>query len=1301
MLFGISLYGTCTESGGVWFSDTSQMPGPYMTEEACLAEEGGGGGGDNFPTSADKNITTSISTGDNYTFSMNDFAYSDLDNDPLSVITISTTYLADDTHGSFDGDIYIDANSNGIIDSGENIPVAYLSNNVLSAVQDGKLKFKPSAGGIHYIYFAVGNSKAYAANTNNLKFTVTQTVKYTLTFEENGGSTVTDQSINENSTATEPTSPTKSGYTFGGWYTDVGLTNAYNFSTQLSANTTLYAKWTIINNAPTNLTLSASTIAENSAQNTKVGDFSTTDDGTIFTYSFCNGVNDGNFTISGNSLLVKNNLDYEAATTQTICVKTTDSGSLSFSKNFTINVTNVNEAPVITSTAITSNTINTLYSYTPTATDPEDDNITWSVGTGTTLPTWLSFDNGVKVNPNFTITNTYNITNYLVDISENYTTGDVLTFDSSKLPSGVTGSFDATKGLLKFTGSATPASWQELLRTVKMTFSNTSTLARKVSFTEGSNVGLKINGVMHYYEVVNESKSWTSAKSAAEAKTFNGLKGYLVTITSQVENDFIVQKVNSNSWIGASDAQTEREWKWVTGPESGTYFFNQISQGGGNAINGLYSNWSSGEPNQYLGANEDYGHIYASNKKWNDFPEYYAISYIVEYGGMGNDASTSDITKNFTVTPMPLRLYGTPTANGIYDVTLVATDALGHTTEQPFTITVSNSNLAPIVTSTAITTATEKTLYEYVLEASDDNGDTLTWSSSTLPSWLTLSSLNGITKLKGTPTSSNVGANSVSLSVSDGKLSATHNFSITVEGVPAIQITSTPTENATLTSSYIYYPTAKSSTGKPIAWSVKNGTNLPAGITLEVANSIETIASGLSYPAGIITDMNGNVYVADRTAYSVKKIDTNGTLTTLIGRNSTNEMPEDITIDKDGYLYVAYYAKDYVKKFNTTGTLIETINSKAGYYNSEIEVDSLGNIYLLSYKYNSNLIDTEYISQKISNGISTTLTTDSGLNRYDAFAIDNTDTLYIQDSISNLSKITSNGTESSLETSIHAYDLAVNNGYYYYISNHKLYKMSIDSGNSTVLVGSGLGYYPKDIEIADDNSTIYIADTSNKAVKKYYQTSRLSGTPTSSGTYSITLVATDGAGNSLEQTFTLVVDATENSANQTISSGESTITSDNIPISVSTIGNTKKAIAMIEGSDGLPVQTTVTQTTGGYNLASMLVGGNTSTVESTNSANVNLTPTGVTFTTQNGFATIQNNGSVIGNIGNNSIIIPTGSAFITSTLISTIIQSFSCQISDSSATLGTITATGGAITIDGTNSNAPLLNVIGISRIQF
>jgi len=68
---------------------------------------------------------------------------------------------------------------------------------------------------------------------------------FIVTFNSNGGSTVQTQLVDENATATEPADPTRTGYSFNGWFSDEALTLSYDFATPVTADITLYADWTI------------------------------------------------------------------------------------------------------------------------------------------------------------------------------------------------------------------------------------------------------------------------------------------------------------------------------------------------------------------------------------------------------------------------------------------------------------------------------------------------------------------------------------------------------------------------------------------------------------------------------------------------------------------------------------------------------------------------------------------------------------------------------------------------------------------------------------------------------------------------------------------------------------------------------------------------------------------------------------------------------------------------------------------------------------------------------------------------
>jgi hypothetical protein len=138
----------------------------------------------------------------------------------------------------------------------------------------------------------------------------------------------------------------------------------------------------------------------------------------------------------------------------------------------------------------------------------------------------------------------------------------------------------------------------------------------------------------HYYEVVISGEiDWLSAKAAAEVKG-----GYLATVTSFEENDFIYNMIATNPGI----------WKdtWV-GPWLGGYQDKQIPDfseplGGWKWVTDEawdYANWAVGQPNNSEDSRdpEDYLHFIGTDTTpspyWNDLPssENAPLGYVVEY----------------------------------------------------------------------------------------------------------------------------------------------------------------------------------------------------------------------------------------------------------------------------------------------------------------------------------------------------------------------------------------------------------------------------------------------------------------------------------------------------------------------------------------------------------------------------------------------------------------------------------------------------------------------------------------------
>ena len=215
---------------------------------------------------------------------------------------------------------------------------------------------------------------------------------------------------------------------------------------------------------------------------------------------------------------------------------------------------------------------------------------------------------------------------------------------------GITSTWNQVTGVLTLHGTATVAQYQQALQTVVLCnrTSNFVTGYRTIIYVLGDLLYNPVN--QHYYKLISSSTPipWTTAVANAAATNYLGLQGYLITITDAQENGFISQLVNSNTWIGASDAAVNGVWRWVTGCEGledggqGRHFSDELnfgctsSTGTGVSIGGNYQNWAVDEPNGCPG--EDYAHLFYYGL-WNDYSNSGSsvTNYIIEYGCMPGD----------------------------------------------------------------------------------------------------------------------------------------------------------------------------------------------------------------------------------------------------------------------------------------------------------------------------------------------------------------------------------------------------------------------------------------------------------------------------------------------------------------------------------------------------------------------------------------------------------------------------------------------------------------------------------------
>ncbi|MCP4782851.1 MAG: tandem-95 repeat protein, partial [Fuerstiella sp.] len=213
----------------------------------------------------------------------------------------------------------------------------------------------------------------------------------------------------------------------------------------------------------------------------------------------------------------------------------------------------------------------------------------------------------------------------------------------------------------------------------------------------------------------------------------------------------------------------------------------------------------------------------------------------------GSDVDLDSLTFNIvgggasngTLTGTAPNLTYTPGAdfNGSDSFSFTVNDGSVTSPAAVVSITVTAVNDAPGITSTAITTATEDSLYSHDVDASDiDVGDTLSFSLDSAPNGMTIDSGTGV--IQWTPDNSYVGTHSVTVRVKDVLFATdTQSFDITVANVnDAPTITSFAVTTATEDTSYSYDVVADDpDLGDTLAFSLDEA---PVGMTINAATGL-------------------------------------------------------------------------------------------------------------------------------------------------------------------------------------------------------------------------------------------------------------------------------------------------------------------------------------------------------------------------------------------------------------------------------------------------------------------------------
>ncbi|WP_337934920.1 hypothetical protein, partial [Jutongia sp.] len=276
-----------------------------------------------------------------------------------------------------------------------------------------------------------------------------------------------------------------------------------------------------------------------------------------------------------------------------------------------------------------------------------------------------------------------------------------LSTDNTSMYESITFDFDSAYGSDATPQGALISEVQSYLRTLRFTTSEDGKQEVSITATTLSSSDMKVtinekevqlhyyNG--HFYGYVPfaketygwETGSWKKAYEEAQTANFSGVAGYLATLTSRGEDRFLYSTFPlynhyaKMGWIGCTrmslaDVEAGKEteelpafqgpddpnfvWRWVSGPEKGLEFGQQINScgygsgdGGFEAYAGCFSNWENGshvEPNGGTAMQQEGFGYYGQYEygRWNDWPNDATISgYYIEFGGMpGDDQKLKD-----------------------------------------------------------------------------------------------------------------------------------------------------------------------------------------------------------------------------------------------------------------------------------------------------------------------------------------------------------------------------------------------------------------------------------------------------------------------------------------------------------------------------------------------------------------------------------------------------------------------------------------------------------------------------------
>ncbi len=473
----------------------------------------------------------------------------------------------------------------------------------------------------------------------------------------------------------------------------------------------------------------------------------------------------------------------EGVTTSGEITVTVSDGELTDNQSFTIAVTAVNDAPEITSTAVTSATEDEEYSYQVEADDAEGDELTYSLSnapegmeiSAVGLITWTPGE-GVTTSGEITVT-----------VSD----GDLT--DTQTFTIAVTAVNDAPEITSTAIISATEDS--EYSYQVEATDVDGDELTYSLS-NAPDGMEISADGLITWTPGGEVTTSGEITVTVSDGE-LTDTQSFTITVTAV--ND--APEITSTAMLIATEEE-EYSYQVVAVDEEGdelTYSLSDAPDGMEISADGLIT-WTPGEgvttSGEIIvivsdGELTDTQNFNIAVTAVNDAPEIKssAITSATEdieysYQVEAVDPEGDELTYSLTTSPDGMEMSSegliswTP-GEGVVsaEVTVVVSDG-DLSDKQSFTISVIAVNDAPEITSSAITSATEDSEYSYQVEAEDPDSDALTYSLSSAPDGMEISETGLIT---WTPAERVFTSGEVVVVVSDGELYDTQSFTISVD----------------------------------------------------------------------------------------------------------------------------------------------------------------------------------------------------------------------------------------------------------------------------------------------------------------------------------------------------------------------------------------------------------------------------------------------------------------------------------------------------------------------------------------